>query len=273
MTPEDVVRIRELLTNEDPNRQHEGLALAQSFDDYSAVFEGCRVTDNWGVELSFGSLSNSILKGLLGSGVISAERITSMTSRAASEQASWTGWVKRACVATLSSEQYPALWSQAIERVKASDHEGARKLLEPELSAYWIYDNFDYGLANDGASEFLELTCGLTLERIQELNSGEEFEPEQVHITKVSVGSNTWGEGSSFDEGGDLIISASASFRLPAYFALLEPAFEANNEPVHLDTGLVFQWQEEVFEDEDAYFEAMHFDSNDGRGFELVRLV
>ena len=65
-----------------------------------------------------------------------------------------------------------------------------------------------------------------------------------------------------------MIISASASFRLPAYFALLETAFAANDEPVHLDTGLVFQWQEDVFEDEDAYFEAMQFDSNDGKGFE-----
>jgi hypothetical protein len=270
VTPEDVVRIRELLANEDPNRQHEGLALAQSFDDYSAVFEGCRVTDNWGIELSFGSLNNSILKGLLGSGVISAERIASITSSAASEQATWSGWVKRACVATLSSEQYPALWSQATELIKASDHAGACKLLEPALTAYWIYDNFDFGMANDGASEFLELTCGLTLERIQELNSGEEFEPEQVHVTKVYVGSNTWGGGSSLNEEDDLIISASASFRLPAYFALLEPAFAANDEPVHLDTGLVFQWQEDVFEDEDAYFEAMQFDSNDGKGFEQV---
>jgi hypothetical protein len=80
MRNEEVSKILELLTHDDIDHQRQGLALAQSFDDFRAVFKGCVVDDQGKISLpeAFGAPNASVIKGALESGVIDPLSVTNL---------------------------------------------------------------------------------------------------------------------------------------------------------------------------------------------------
>ena len=62
-----------MLTHEDPDIQCQGLKLAKSFADYSAVFEGCSISKKGKLSLSFGPINTTILRLLSQLGSLQAQ--------------------------------------------------------------------------------------------------------------------------------------------------------------------------------------------------------
>lgn len=87
MTPEEITKICKLLTHDDLEYQRQGLALAKSFGDYSAVFDDSQSLDSSyslsgdkkEIKIPFGRLNTSILEVFLGSGLVDTMSITNLT--------------------------------------------------------------------------------------------------------------------------------------------------------------------------------------------------
>jgi hypothetical protein len=87
MTPQEITKIRELLTHDNLEYQRQGLALAKSFSDYSAVFNDSKSLDSSyrlsgdkeEIKIPFGRLNSSILECFLSSGLVDTMSITHLT--------------------------------------------------------------------------------------------------------------------------------------------------------------------------------------------------
>ena len=78
MTPEDVAKVRQLLTDERPEIHQQGLELAESFGDYSAIFEGCSISKQGKLSLSFGPINPTILRLLSQLGSLQAQNTVAL---------------------------------------------------------------------------------------------------------------------------------------------------------------------------------------------------
>jgi hypothetical protein len=74
LTDENVARIRELLTHEDPEHQRQGLELAKAKGDWSVV-EDCRIESGW-INVPFGNLNAAIMELVLTAPWFDASTVT-----------------------------------------------------------------------------------------------------------------------------------------------------------------------------------------------------
>jgi Leucine-rich repeat (LRR) protein len=77
-TEEQVTKIRELLTHEDPGHQQQGLELAKDLGDWSPVLAGCGIGEDGGVAVSFGELNSTILELMLTAPGFDASTVTTL---------------------------------------------------------------------------------------------------------------------------------------------------------------------------------------------------
>jgi Leucine-rich repeat (LRR) protein len=77
-TEEQVTKIRELLTHEDPGHQQQGLELAKALGDWSPVLAGCGIGEDGGVAVSFGELNSTILELMLTAPGFDASTVTTL---------------------------------------------------------------------------------------------------------------------------------------------------------------------------------------------------
>ena len=81
---QDITKIRELLTHEEPGRQRQGLELAKGLGDWSPVVEGCGIDEDGkvGVPWSVIILSAPPLLGLPRSGTAPAAMLSVLLATA-----------------------------------------------------------------------------------------------------------------------------------------------------------------------------------------------
>lgn len=244
MTAEEVARVRELLTHEDHEHQRQGLELAKSFGDYSAVFEGCSIDEDGKIQLSFkdirGSYNNAMIRGLLESGAVSPKQIQTLRNYCTEGYSKWEGWIKRGYAAELelAREDFPADWEKAIELIEESKHGDACSILTDWLQCDFI--DFSCALMCDvskpSVSEFLELVCG---ETVEEVLDHLDMEIEDVGGSKVNI------RKCAFD-GHNFCITAGASFKFPNRLLALQSACESSGDALYIESGVTFQWSVET---------------------------